>query len=173
MWTEPKTVKKRRAKFRAALWFAFSRKRLLLQFTAALQSSHVPNVAALLKDYSQWHHAERRSFELLNEVIPKQSVLELVNICSVLVGDVFESSPHQQRAVDVIALDASFAALPRFDARELFDLAVILLNLPAHGTLLSGALGRRLRGVVCHDVIRAEEDTGTRNSCTFESLGKP
>ena len=74
--------------------------------------------------------------------------------------------------MNVIALDASFAALARFDARELFDLAVILLNLPTHGTHLSSVLRRRLRGVVCHDVIRAVGRHRHTEQLHFRVFGK-
>ena len=52
-----------------------------------------------------------RSFELLNEIIMQQSLLDLIDGGLPLMSYFFEARPDQQRAGDVIALDARFATL--------------------------------------------------------------
>ena len=71
----------------------------------------------------------------------QQAALDLVNGGVPLVSYLFEARPDQQGTRNVIALDACFATLALLDARQLLDLAVILLDLPTKGTCLLCARG--------------------------------
>ena len=85
----------------------------------------------------------------------QQSVLDLVDGDLPLICDFFESRPHQQGTRDMVALNARFAVLTRFDSRQLLEFAVILLDLPAKSARLLCALCGITSKVVGHDPVRA------------------
>ena len=104
----------------------------------------------------------------------QQPALNLVDSGVLLMRDFFEARPDQQGTRNVIALDARFATLALLDARQLLDLAVILLDLPAKSARLLCALGGVTSQIVGHDPFRAVrrhhnpcEDTTTRKSFTL------
>ncbi len=85
----------------------------------------------------------------------QQPVLNLVDGGLPLVSHFLEARPDQQRARDVVALDARFATLTLLDARQLLDFSVILLNLPTKGARLLRARSRILSQLVGYDPFRA------------------
>ena len=85
----------------------------------------------------------------------QQPMLNLINGTSGLISQVFEAQPDQQGTRNVIALHACFAALAGLDPRQLLELAVILLNLPAQRTRLLCTLRRVLSQIVSDDPVRA------------------
>ena len=70
-------------------------------------------------------------------------------------GQVSQANPDQHCASDVVALDARLAALVFLNTGELLDLAVKLLDFPAHATHLLCGIQGILRQVVGHNPIRA------------------
>src|SRR3954464_163032 len=86
----------------------------------------------------------------------QQAVLDLVDAPTTLVGQMLQAAPDQQRARDVVALDARSSALATFDPRQLLGLSVKLLDLPAYPTRLSRLMHRIPRKkVVRDDPLRA------------------
>lgn len=100
-------------------------------------------------------HRNGGVFELLDEVIRQHGSFDVVSGAMPLVRQLSQACPDQQSTMNVIALNARFSTLASFNPRQLLDLAVHLLNLPAHRTHFSCALRRRLSDIVSHDVIRA------------------
>lgn len=101
-----------------------------------------------------------------------QSVLDLVDGSLALSRDLLKSSPHQQRASDMVALDSCFAALALLDAGQLLDFAVILLDLPTKGARLLCVLGRITSQVVGHNQFRAVRRHRNPEEFHFVVFGK-
>ena len=70
-------------------------------------------------------------------------------------SNVGEAYPDQDGASNMVALYASFTALVLLNASELFQLAVELLDFPAHATHLLCGIQRILSEVVSDNPIRA------------------
>src|SRR3954469_21779791 len=85
----------------------------------------------------------------------QQAVLDLVDGLSALVGQVLQAAPNQQRARDMVALDASPTALATLDPRQLLGLPMKLLDLPAQAARLSRFMHRIPSRIVRHDPLRA------------------
>jgi hypothetical protein len=93
--------------------------------------------------------------ELLDQIVVEEPMFEAVHGLPGLTGKGFESHPDQEGTGDMIALNARFAALTAFQARQLLAFAVQLLDLPAYVThLLCGFRGVS-SGIVGHDPVRA------------------
>ncbi len=67
----------------------------------------------------------------------------------------FEPNPDQQRAADMVALDARLPTLATLQACQLFPFAVQLLNLPTKAARFLCRLRRILSQVVGDDIVRA------------------
>lgn len=78
-------------------------------------------------------HAKRWIFELLREVVVKQSVFQLVDGPPGLGGQMFQAYPDEESAADAVALDAGLAALAGFQSGGPVGFAVRLLDLPTEG----------------------------------------
>jgi len=74
-------------------------------------------------------HLERRTLELLDEIVVQQTVFELINGAARFDRPFFEVAPHQEGAADVVALDPGFATLAAFQPRDLLTFAVHQLDL--------------------------------------------
>ena len=86
----------------------------------------------------------------------QQAVLDLVDGPLALVSQVFQTTPDQHRARDVVALDAPRTTLATLDPRQLLGLSVKLLDLPSHAAHLLRLMHRILRKkVVRDDPLRA------------------
>ncbi len=78
-------------------------------------------------------------------------MFELIHRAACVCRQFFEPDPDQQRAPDVVALDARLATLAALQAGQLFPLAVQLLDLPAEAARFLCRLRRVLSQVVGHD----------------------
>jgi len=88
--------------------------------------------------------------------IRQQGLFELIHGGSRLARELGQSDPDQDSACNGVTLDSRLSALALFNARQLFDLAVKLLNLPALGTRIwCGLVGVFAHVVGCYKV-RAE-----------------
>src|SRR5437763_2276788 len=85
----------------------------------------------------------------------KQSMLELINRLTTLIGQTLEPAPHKESTSYVVALNTGLAALAPLKAGQLLGFSMKLLNLPAHGAHLLSTLRAILRQVVGHDPFRA------------------
>lgn len=68
---------------------------------------------------------------------------------------VCKANPDQHGASNMVTLDARLSTLVLFDAGELFDFPVKLLNFPTHATHLLCGMQRILSQVVGYYPIRA------------------
>jgi len=89
------------------------------------------------------------------EEIIEHFVFDLVERTPGLSRDVGQTDPHEHGAGDMVSLDARLAALATLKARELLDLAVKLLDLPAQATRILCRRRRVLSELVGHDPVRA------------------
>lgn len=92
---------------------------------------------------------------MLTEVVVEQFVLDAVDSLLGLASEVGQTEPDEHGAGDVIALDARLAALVFLDTGGLFELAVKLLDFPAHAAHLLYGSVRILSQVIGNDPIRA------------------
>ena len=91
----------------------------------------------------------------MDEVVVQQRMLDAVDGLAGLASHIGQANPDQHGTSNMIALDSSLAALAAFDTRELFDLAMKLLDLPADATHFLRRIRRILSQIVGHDPVRA------------------
>lgn len=92
---------------------------------------------------------------MLTQVVVQQPMFDAIDGLLSLARNIGQANPYQHGASNVIALDTRFSTLVSFDAGQLFDFAVKLLNFPAHATHLLCGIQRILRQVVGDDPVRA------------------
>lgn len=93
--------------------------------------------------------------EFSADVVVEQAPLQLVDRLSGYKSDFFEMNPDQNGAGDMIALDASDAALAGVNTCDLLGFAMKMLDGQTQGTHVSFALGGVLLKVVSGDIVRA------------------
>ena len=85
----------------------------------------------------------------------QQAVLDLVDGPIALVSQVLQAAPHQQRARDMVALNAPTPPLATLDPRQLLGFSMKLLDLPAQAARLSRLMHRIPSQIVRDDPFRA------------------
>jgi hypothetical protein len=117
-------------------------------------------------------HPQRGVLALLNKVIIQLTALELIHRAACLCREIFKPDPHEQRAADMIALDARLPALAAFQSAHLFALTDQRLNFPAEAPRLLCGPGGLLRQVVGHNVVRAVGRHHNPEQLNFVLFGK-
>ena len=82
-------------------------------------------------------------------------MFDLIERAPGLSRDVGQTNPHEHGAGDMVSLNARLAALAALKPRELLELTVKLLDLPAQATRIVCRQRRVLSEVVGHDPVRA------------------
>ncbi len=96
---------------------------------------HIENLRKKLKNVTNRIYGMRMSmrwiFKLLPQECLKQAVLNAIKGLPCLLDECGQTDPDQNGASDVIALNFGLSTLAAFDFRELFGLAMKLLDLSA------------------------------------------